>query len=348
MTTLLLYTLFFAFAFGAAIGSFLNVVIYRVPERLSLVSPPSRCPHCETRIKFYDNIPILSWFLLRGRCRQCGVRIPFRYAFVEILTGAASAALWHRHFSPILKIAEDPTLIQWEWAVLPWIFQFIFCAFLIVITFVDFDTFEIPHEFTIPAMVIGLAAPWVFEYALSPRHIFVIWPPVTPYTSIIGFFAGGLTVLFIFYAYLAIRGIDGIGFGDVTLMAMVGAWLGWPALPFVFFASSLQGVIAAGATTLLGISFVKDSGEIFRDEEEPDRAEAVAEGDGETLDQQEDTLEDSDQQDEIGSEADPELDYEETGFGAVPFGPFIAVAAAEFLFFGHLLPPELSMLYLYY
>ncbi len=370
MTDLLLYTLFFAFAIGAAIGSFLNVVIYRVPENLSLVSPASRCPSCETRIVFYDNIPVVSWFLLRGRCRRCKTTISFRYPFIELLTGLVSAGLWYRHFEPTLSVSDDIALLPWEWAVVPWSTQFIFCVLLIVITFVDFDTFEIPHVFTLPGMALGLASPWIYRYALSPEHIFVFWPPITPWVSLIGFFAGGLSVLIVFYGYLAMRGIEGLGGGDVTLMAMVGAWLGWPALPFIFFAASLQGVLAAGISGLLGTGFVRDSGEIFRDEEEPhsDDAESKAEEEdgeghehaapdapndevGDTPEERNSTENKADEvenEDEGAGERAPELDYEPTGFGAVPFGPFIALAAAEFLVFGPMLPPEFSMIYLYY
>jgi len=361
MTAVLIYTTIFAFAFGAAIGSFLNVVIYRVPEGISLISPSSRCPSCKSPIAFYDNIPVFSWFLLRGRCRNCKTRISFRYALVELLTGALSAGVWYKHFAPMAELAADPLEIRWAWAVIPWAFHFVFCAFLVAITFVDLDTCEIPHEFTIPAMVLGLAAPWVYEYGLSPQHIFVFWPPVTQWTSVIGFFAGGLAVLLIYYGYLSVRNVEGLGGGDVTMMAMVGAWLGWPSLPFVFFAASLQGVLAAGATSLLGIGFVRDSGQIFR-EEDPDATKTqqdetvfdeTQDGD-ETPDDVEKSLEGSGgetfqgEADSRDEHVDEELDYEETGFGAVPFGPFIAAAAVEFLLFGDLLPPEFSMLYLYY
>ncbi len=383
MDILLYYTLGFAFLIGAAIGSFLNVVIYRVPEGLSVVSPASRCPSCKSEIRWYDNIPILSWLWLRGKCRRCGWPISFRYAFVELLTGLVAAFLWYQRFAPLANAKDvvfDSTALAF--VLLPTILYFIFCCLLIVITFVDFDHFLIPHEFTIPGMIIGLAAPWIYKFALGDGYVLYFWPPITPMASIVGFLAGGLIIIVVFYGYLAVRGIEGMGGGDVTLMAMVGAWLGFPSLVFVLFAASFQGLLAAGLTSVLGIEFVKDSAEIFDDDDaaEVDEPEVeVVDADTETETDTDDYAQDADVEgaadadvdsdagvdvdvdadadaDQQESASDPQSDDESLeeevneyeGKAAIPFGPFISLAAAEYLLFGLYLPPEISLLYLFY
>lgn len=324
MSILLLYTLAFAFMFGAAIGSFLNVVIYRVPAGLSVVHPPSRCPKCESPIKWYDNIPVLSWCLLGGRCRNCRAPISPRYALVELLTGTLAAVLWYMWAGQVMDSNTVPDALMWRFLVIPWVLRFTFIALLIVIAFVDLDHFIIPHRFTIPGTILGLAAPWIFDLVLGKEYLLYVWPPITPWTSFIGFLLGGLIVVFVFYLYLAARGVEGMGGGDVTLMAMVGAWLGWPALVFIFFAASLQGLIAAGVARVFGLAYLKDGAEVFADDEPLGFRDPDAVPD------------------------EPLSDTVPAGKLAVPFGPFIALAAAEFLIFGQYLPPELSMVYLYY
>lgn len=311
----------FAFVFGAVVGSFLNVVIYRVPAGLSVVSPPSRCPVCESTIRWYDNIPIISWaLLLRGKCRDCGTPIPARYALVEGLTGVLTAGLWfkvaHPFFVSTATFAQTPAVTY----LLPFGLYFFFLCLMVVITFVDLDHTIIPHKFTLPGMVVGVATPLLFNWLLESGALGGFWPPVTLFESIVGLIAGGLAVIVIFYAYFALRGIAGIGGGDVTLMALVGAWLGWPALIFVFFAASMQGTLAAATAMLLGGgSLLRDHGELMAEDEA--------------------------EEEELGEEAE---DAEEAASPmAVPFGPFIALAAVEHFFFGDLLPAALSMSYLY-
>lgn len=347
LSFLLAYTLVFAFLFGAAIGSFLNVVIYRVPAGLSVVHPPSRCPTCENAIAWYDNIPILSWLILRGRCRQCKTSISPRYALVELLTACLSATVWYFGASQILTPGLDPDSIPWAWLVVPWAFRFTFLALLVVISFVDLDHFIIPHGFTIPGMVLGLAAPWVYDAVLGHQYLLFLWPPVTPWTSLTGFIVGGLAVVMVFYLYLAARGVEGLGGGDVTLMAMVGAWLGWPALVFVFFAASVQGLIAAGLAKVFGLDFLKDGAEVFADDlplgHRPPKAAAE---ENHAINDPANADESMQSADENGEE--PASDTIPAGKLAVPFGPFIALSAAEFLLLGPFLPAELSLAYMYY
>ncbi len=260
----------FAFALGAILGSFLNVVIYRVPEGLSVVSPPSRCPHCGTGIKWYDNIPILSWaFLLDGKCRACQAPIPARYAIVEALTGALAATLWFDRVAPLLNL--NPA-----WWALPagalaasFTLYLVFICLLVAIAFIDLDHMIIPHGLSIPGILLGLASPWILGLIWAPELLFGYhWPPISPLVSFVGAAVGGLFVLAIIFIYYVLRGIPGMGGGDVTLMALVGAWLGWPALVFIFFGASVQGLIAAGVARAVGSSFIKDARDVFDEDEQ--------------------------------------------------------------------------------
>jgi len=364
--SLLIYTIGCVFVFGAAIGSFLNVVIYRVPAGLSIVHPASRCPSCETPIRWYHNIPLISWVLLRGKCHDCGVSISPRYFLIELLTATLAAFIWWKVAGPVFADFPDPTEIPWIWVVLPFTLRFIFVCLLIAIAFVDLDHFIVPHQFTIPGMVIGLASPWLYEYLMGPNWVFMpwLWPPATPMISLVGFLAGGLLVLLVFYVYLAARGVEGMGGGDVTLMAMVGAWLGWPALVFIFFAASFQALLAAGVAHAFGLDFLKDGADVFADDEplgyrkkpEVDPESQVAE-EGLSESDSENELqegENSDQGEEGSSieesaveETDPDSDTIPAGKLALPFGPFIALAAIEFLLFGTYMPEALSLIYFY-
>ena len=371
---------FFAFAVGAVIGSFLNVVIYRVPAGQSIVSPGSRCPKCETPIKWYDNIPILSWFILGGKCRECGAEFSPRYAMIEALTGFLAAALWIKVAGPHFKVVGGPGIPGMpppvsDVAALPWFSLFVifsfylfFLALLVVITFVDLDHYLIPHEFTLPGMAVGVIAALVLNSGLmATGSLAGFWPPVTIASSLIGLLAGGLAVVAIFYLYFAARGIEGIGGGDVTMMALMGAWLGWPALIFIFFAASIQGLIAAALGALFGADFLKESDEIMAMDDPRDETAKGAKStkeDGEVIEEEDEGTEEeedegTEEEDEITEEEDEgetstiEVveeggDEQPPGALAVPFGPFIALAAVQYFFLGEFLPDWLSMAYLYY
>lgn len=345
----------FAFVFGAVVGSFLNVVIYRVPAGLSVVHPPSHCPRCDAAIRWYDNIPIISWAVfLRARCRDCGAPISGQYALVEALTGALTLALWYKvarqPFGSMQLFEQTPAISY----LLPFGLYFIFICLLVVITFVDLEHLLIPHRFSLPGIALGIATPFVFNALMPAGSLAGFWPPVTPMESIIGALAGGVAVIAIFYGYFALRGVPGIGGGDVTLMALVGAWLGWPALVFVFFAASMQGVVAAGLAMVFGGGLLRDSATIFEedaptedapspgDDVQPEPVAAPAEGGADRHDE-----------DDIAAAQDAhtpaahEPEGATPGAMAVPFGPFIALAALEFFFVGDLLPTAFSMSYLY-
>jgi leader peptidase (prepilin peptidase)/N-methyltransferase len=221
-------------AFGAVVGSFLNVVIYRVPAGESIVRPRSRCPGCLTPISWQDNVPVLSWVLLRGRCRVCRVSISWRYPLVELLGGGAALVAFSRHGPSLAALVE-----------------FGFAATLLALTFIDLDTWTLPHVITFPLLGAGLL--------LSPLHL-------TPAATFVGSIAGGAAgwIGFAAVAFLGERLMkkEALGFGDVWLLAAIGAWLGLaPLLPVVLLAS-LQGTFVGVALILLGRA---QTGEDVRD-----------------------------------------------------------------------------------
>lgn len=191
-----------AFIVGACIGSFVNVCIYRLPRNESVVSPPSRCPYCRSKIAFYDNIPFVSYIVLLGRCRHCGIYIPFRYFAVELMTAFASMLLFIKYgFGPLYVI------------------YFALAASLIAITFIDIRHRIIPNEISILGTIIGLVLSVLLSYQGSE------WP-VTLKDSVIGSIAGGGSLLLVGSLYSLITGREGIGLGDVKLTAMFGAFFG--------------------------------------------------------------------------------------------------------------------------
>jgi leader peptidase (prepilin peptidase)/N-methyltransferase len=308
--------LLFATAFGACLGSFVNVIAHRWPRELSVVRPPSHCPACNTSIAWYDNIPVVSWLVLGGRCRHCQTSISFRYPLVEVLMAGLSGALAWKLL--VFQITAD-AIVAFD----PLGFGLSFAGHLTIVTLlvsaavIDLRHYLVPHILTIPAMLVGLLVPWLHQSRYPRTDAAVWWPPVTPTESLAGFLAGALIIVGIFGLYWAIRQTEGMGGGDVTLMAVVGAWLGWPALVFIFFASSLQGTLAAGVSWLASSDWLKPSSQII------DATSAPNDGsDAPSQDRGSDKL-------------------------ALPFGPFIVLAALEHFYLGDLLPRVVSMSYLY-
>ncbi len=213
--------LFFSFIFGAVIGSFLNVCICRMPEDKSVVSPPSHCPRCAYQIRWYDNIPLLSYLLLGGRCRGCGSRISPQYPLVELLNALLSLALFYR-FGPSLTFLA----------------LLVFCSALVVVTFIDIEHQIIPDEISLSGIPIGFLCSFFL-----PWHS---W-----WSSLLGILLGGGSLLLVAYGYQRLTGKDGMGGGDIKLLAMIGAFLGWKSIPFVIFASSLVGSVIGVAMMAL-------------------------------------------------------------------------------------------------
>lgn len=233
----------FSAVLGLMVGSFLNVVIYRLPkmmeqdwasqcaelrgealpeaEAFDLVRPRSRCPKCGHAISAWENLPVLSFLLLRGRCRGCGTAISLRYPLVEVVTGILSAYVaWH--FGPGWQAIGALAFI---WA-------------LIALTFIDFDTQLLPDSITLPLIWLGL----VFNLSAT-------YTPLDQ--AVIGAMAGYLSLWSVYWLFRFATGKEGMGFGDFKLLSAVGAWLGWKLLPLTILFSSLVGAVVGVALIVL-------------------------------------------------------------------------------------------------
>ncbi len=211
----------FVFVFGAVIGSFLNVCIYRLPEQQSIAKPLSQCPHCHHPIRFYDNIPLISYLILKGKCRDCGEKISWRYPLVELITAILALFLFAKFY-----------------LTLNFLVFFIFTAVLIVITFIDLDHQIIPDLLTLPGI------PIFFLLA-----VFVVGVPWME--AAIGLLIGGGVLFVIALGYEVITKREGMGGGDIKLLAMIGGFLGWKSLIFVLLFSSLLGAVIGIALMLI-------------------------------------------------------------------------------------------------
>lgn len=238
----------FIAALGAIIGSFLNVVIYRLPREESIVFPNSRCPNCSTAIHAYDNIPVISYLILRGRCRKCGSPISARYPAVEALTGIIFAAV----FLHDALGRGGPT------AALP--FDLVFVSALVALVFIDAEYMILPNAITYPGMVFAvvarLALPFLmgtnaFDDLSSLAHIsslsgLPVWA-VSLAGAVLGALAGGGSLWLMGWLWEKLRGVEAMGLGDVKMMFMVGAYLGWRLTVLTIF----LGVVTASLTGIL-------------------------------------------------------------------------------------------------
>lgn len=211
----------FSLLFGLSLGSFLNVCIYRIPLKKSIINPPSSCPRCGERIRFYDNIPLISYILLMGKCRDCRESIPIQYPIVEAVTGLLSTALFIRY-------GLTPQYILF----------LLFVASLVVISFIDLQHQIIPDIISLPGILIGLIISF-FVTSIS-------WVE-----SLFGIIGGGGFLFLVAIIFEKLTGKEGMGGGDVKLLAMIGAWMGWKTLPFVVLISSLAGMVIGGGSLLL-------------------------------------------------------------------------------------------------
>ena len=210
----------FIFIFGLCIGSFLNVCIYRLPASQSIAHPRSKCPECGKLIASYDNIPVFSYLLLKGRCRHCGVKIGLRYPTVELLGGLFALATF-------LKFGLS----------LETVIYFAFIACLLVVTFIDLDHRIIPDVITLPGIPICFAASFVL-------------PDITYKAALLGILVGGGSLFLVAWVYSLITKKEGMGGGDIKLLAMMGALLGWQGVLFTVFVSSLVGTLSGLAVML--------------------------------------------------------------------------------------------------
>lgn len=297
----------FALAFGLIWGSFLNVVIYRVPRGQSILRPASRCPHCETPIRPWNNIPVVSWLLLRGRAACCGAAIPIRYPLVEAAGGLLALALVQTVLRPM---APDTPL---------WLGALTFCTYFalglvsIAVAFIDLDHLYIPDSMSLGAIVVGLAS-------------FSLRPPLTFTESLAASIAGFVVVWLVFgVLYRAIRGRTGMGLGDAKLLAVAGAWFGWKGMFFALLGGSVQGTLAA-VVVLLVRGRLDEPEAVQREREELLAAVAAIEDPVER------------QQAEQELQKDPIFEPSAGGAGArIPFGPFLALAIIEYMLVGEAL-----------
>lgn len=216
--------------FGLCIGSFLNVCIFRIPLEKSIVWPRSFCPNCQHMIAWYDNVPVLSYLFLRGRCRSCQVRISPRYPLVELLTGVLFVAVYNQHG------LAWPALVFW-----------IMTAGLIVGTFVDFDHMIIPDRISMGGMVFGVVAS-----ALLPElhHLESAGAAITRSMVSLAFGSGILWVVAIVGKWVFKK--DAMGFGDVKLLGAIGALIGIPGVVYTILISSLAGTLVGVTLILIG------------------------------------------------------------------------------------------------
>ena len=244
-----------AFVFGVCIGSFLNVCIYRLPMSKSIVHPRSMCPSCGNTIRFYDNIPIISYVWLRGRCRFCSTPISIRYPLVEAMSGLFCLCVY-------LKFGLTSQAVIY----------FAFIATLLVITFIDIDHRIIPDVISLPGIPV---------FFLASLNL----PTLTYVDSLLGILAGGGILYLVAFAYSLLTKKEGMGGGDIKLLAMIGALIGWKGVFFTIFVSSAVGTVSGMVIMLMTRQGMKL---------------------------------------------------------AVPFGPFLAIGAISYVFFG----PQLLAFYL--
>jgi leader peptidase (prepilin peptidase)/N-methyltransferase len=286
-----------AVIFGLLWGSFLNVVIYRVPRDMSVVRPPSHCPSCGKPVKPYDNIPILSFLILRGRTRCCGTKMSFRYLVVEALGGLAAWAVFDSAISALP--GETPA---WRFLAI-FVVDLALALGLIAAAFIDAEHMFLPDEITIGGTVLGVATFFLRDMTIVQSLV----------GAVVGFLA--VYVPFIFL-YKKIRGFAGMGLGDAKLLMLAGAWFGVEGALFVLFAGAIQGSIG----TIILLVF---KGKI----EEP----ASVRADREAIEQM---AKDGDAEAIAVMENDPLMDEAAKGKARIPFGPFLILACLECLIAG--------------
>lgn len=285
--------------FGLLWGSFLNVVIYRLPRGESVVHPPSRCPGCGASIRPYDNVPVLSWLILRGKARCCGVRISPRYPLVELMGGLLSLAI----VEVVVRALPHETSVARAGAI--YLADFILALSLVAAAFIDAEHMYLPDPITIGGTVLGVATATLRGVGLG--------------TSLIGALAGFAMVWLPFIVvYPRLRGQQGMGLGDAKLTMLAGAWFGWGGAAFVLLAGAVQGTIAA-VVIFLTVGKIEEPEAVRADREELQKA--AAEGDAEAAQ----IL----KEDPLG-----EAPGEGLTQARLPFGPFLILAILEVLFFG--------------
>ncbi len=233
-----LFAYVFVFILGAAVGSFLNVVIHRVPNEQSIVLPNSACPNCKTPIRAYDNIPVLRWLILRGKCRSCKTSIAARYPAVELLTALLFVLVyWQTGVSPVLPV------------------YIAFVAAMIALIFIDAEHMILPNVITYPLLIGALAVRIIFPLLFSENYFTdtLYWPAtylagkpawlVSLFSAAVGALVGGGSLWLIGDIWKRLRGVDAMGLGDVKMMLAVGALIGWRLSALAIFLGAFSGAV---------------------------------------------------------------------------------------------------------
>lgn len=288
----------FAIFFGLIWGSFLNVVIYRVPRDMSVVHPGSHCPACGKPVRAYDNVPVLSFLILRGKARCCGAKMSLRYPLVELLGGVASVAILELC---VRVLPGDTSAVR---ALCIYLADFAIVLALIAAAFIDLEHMFLPDSINLGGAILGLATASFRGLGFTD--------------SILGAVAGFLLVWLPFvFLYKLVRGRQGMGMGDAKLLLLAGAWFGWPGALWTLLAGATQGTVGAIAIWLL-------KGKI----EEPESVKA-------DLAELRKAAEEGDEEAKELLEDDPLADPAAEGLGGarIAFGPFLILAFLELLLF---------------
>jgi leader peptidase (prepilin peptidase)/N-methyltransferase len=327
----------FVFAFGLLWGSFLNVVIYRVPREMSVVRPGSHCPACGKPIAGYDNVPLVSYLLLRGRARCCGARMSPRYPIVELLGGVLSLAVFQ---VMVLPLAGGTPLVR---AAAIYVAYFSLSLGLVAAAFIDAEHMFLPDAITLGGVVVGVATATLRGMALTD--------------SLIGGAVGFLEVYLPFnFLYRGLLGRTGMGLGDAKLLALAGAWFGWQGAVVVLFAGAIQGSIYALVARVLGIEMklpdavIADIAELEKEAAAGDEEAKKALDEDPIANENAEpfilrffqrlfhisriTPKESPPNEEEKQEQEQELEEPETPRVRIPFGPFLILGIFEVMFAG--------------
>jgi leader peptidase (prepilin peptidase)/N-methyltransferase len=288
-----------SFAWGAIWGSFVNVVVYRVPREMSVVRPGSHCPACGAPVAALDNIPILSWLLLRGKARCCGAKISPRYVVLEAAAGLIGVAVVE---TLVLPLPVETSLVH---AATVFLSAFGLAMALMAAAFIDLEHMYLPDAITLGGTLIGVLTPglrgltWVDGIVGAGVGFVGVWLP---------FVVG----------YKALRGRPGMGMGDAKLTMLAGAWFGWPGVAFAVFAGALQATVAAGIVLAVK-GKIEEPEAVVRDREELQAAAAGGDEEARHI-----------------LELDPLGAAPDDGIMAarMPFGPFICLAILEWMLAG--------------
>ena len=287
------------FVWGAVWGSFVNVVVYRVTREMSVVRPASHCPACGAPVAPLDNIPILSWLLLRGRARCCGATISPRYVVLEALSGLLAVAVLD---AAVLSLPGDPFLMH---ASTLFLADFGLSMALVAAAFIDLEHMYLPDEITLGGTVLGLLTPGLRDLGWQDALL----------GATVGFV--GVWLPFV-VGYKVLRGRAGMGLGDAKLTMLAGAWFGWPGVVFAVFAGAAQATLAM-LVVLLVRGKIEEPESVVRDREELRQAAEAGDDEARRL-----------------LEEDP-IGMAPTGglmAARMPFGPFLSLAIVEWMLAG--------------